>query len=146
MREFEAQGLESRLVQCSVSFNRHPGTLRGLHLQARPYGEAKLVRCTRGSVFDVIVDVRDDSPARGQWYGAVLSRDNHAMLYIPEGCAHGFQTLEADTELFYQMSEFHHPESATGFRWDDPSLDIAWPIREAILSDRDRNLPLLPQR
>jgi dTDP-4-dehydrorhamnose 3,5-epimerase len=140
-REFETRGLNPRLVQCSVSFNRGRGTLRGLHLQHAPHQEAKLVRCTRGAIFDVVADLRGGSPSFGRWYGAQLSQDNRAMLYIPEGCAHGFQTLEPDTEVLYQMSEAYHPECAGGVRWDDPALAIAWPIANPVMSERDRTLP-----
>lgn len=141
-REFEAHGLNARLVQCNVSFNRRRGTLRGLHFQVKPHEEAKLVRCTRGRVFDVIVDLREGSPTHGEHVAVILSATNLRMLYIPEGFAHGFQTLEDDTELFYQMSQAYHPESARGLRWDDPALAISWPpCGERIISDRDRQHP-----
>jgi dTDP-4-dehydrorhamnose 3,5-epimerase len=141
--EFEAHGLITSFVQCNISFNARLGTLRGLHYQAPPYGEAKLVRCTRGKAFDVMVDLGRSSPTRLQWHGVELSADNARMVYIPEDFAHGFQTLEDDTELFYQMSESHRPEAAHGLRFDDPTLAIAWPLADPILSPRDRSLPLL---
>ena len=140
-REFERHRLNPRIVQCSISFNRHAGTLRGMHYQAAPHQEAKLVRCTRGRLYDVIVDLRPDSPTFKQWTGTELTADNRRSLYIPEGCAHGFQTLDADTELVYQMSEFHHPEAARGVRWNDPAFGIAWPLADPILSEADRSYP-----
>lgn len=144
-REFEDRGLNAGLVQCSVSFNTASGTLRGMHFQATPHEEAKLVRCTRGSIFDVIVDVRRQSPTFGQWQGFELSAVNHRTLYIPEGFAHGFQTLEADTEVSYQMSEFFHPESACGFHHADSQIGIQWPLPVEVISQKDSELPsLLP--
>lgn len=136
--EFAEHGLNGRLVQCSVSFNKKKGTLRGLHYQEAPYSEAKLVRCSKGSIYDVAVDLRPDSPTFLQHVAVMLSAGSHAMLYVPEGCAHGFQTLEPDTEVFYQMSEFYHPECARGFRWDDPAFGIGWPADERTISERDR--------
>ena len=121
VHEFEAHGLNPRLVQCNVSFNNKRGTLRGMHFQAAHHMEAKLVRCTRGAIYDVALDLRPESPAYKSWVAVVLSAENRKMLYIPEGCAHGFLTLEDETEVFYQMSEFYHAESAAGVRWDDPT-------------------------
>ncbi len=145
--EFEERGLNARLVQCNVSFNRKRATLRGLHYQAKPYQEAKLVRCTRGAVYDVIVDLRADSPAYLRWEAAELTEDNRRMLYVPEGCAHGFQTLEDGTEVFYQMSETYRPEYARGVRWDDPAFGIRWPDGERIISVRDNGyLDFVPER
>ena len=142
--DFESRGLNPGLVQCSTSFNTHAHTLRGLHYQCAPHLEAKLVRCTRGAVFDVMADLRKDSPAFGQWIGEELSADNRKMFYIPEGLAHGFQTLEDKTEILYQISTYFAPQSAAGLRWDDPDLAIEWPLaRDRIISDRDRKLPLL---
>jgi dTDP-4-dehydrorhamnose 3,5-epimerase len=141
--EFEAHGFDACVAQCNVSFNRKRGTLRGLHYQAEPYAEAKLVRCTRGAVCDVIVDIRAASPSRLQWYAVELTADNHRALYVPKGFAHGFQTLTDDTELFYQMSEPYHPGSARGLRWDDPLLAVRWPIAAAVVSPRDAAFPLL---
>ncbi len=140
-RAFIAHGLNPRLVQCNVSFNRRRGTLRGMHYQVAPYAEAKLVRCTRGAIYDVIIDLRPDSPTFTQWIAVELTADNHRMLYIPEQFAHGFQTLEDNTEVFYQMSEFYAPECARGVRWNDPAFAIAWPPAERIISERDRHYP-----
>lgn len=137
-REFEDHGLNPRLVQCSLSFNKHRGTLRGMHYQAGPHAEAKLVRCFKGSIYDVIIDLRPDSPTFKQWTSAELSADNRRMFYIPAGFAHGFQTLEDDAEVFYHMSEFYHPECARRVRWDDPAFGINWPVEEIIISSRDR--------
>lgn len=139
--EFEAQGLNPCIVQCSISFNRKRGTLRGMHFQAAPYAEAKLVRCTAGAVFDVIIDLRPQSPTYTEHVALVLSASNHTMLYVPEGFAHGFQTLEDNTEVAYQMSEFYAPESAHGVRWNDPTFGIAWPEDERIMSKRDKTYP-----
>jgi dTDP-4-dehydrorhamnose 3,5-epimerase len=141
-REFEEHGLNPNLVQCSVSFNHKKGTLRGMHYQVTPHEEAKLVRCTRGSICDVAVDLRPTSPAFGKWTAEELTADNGRALYIPGGFAHGFQTLSDNTEVFYQMSEFYHPESARGVRWNDPAFGIIWPIPNPIISERDKNLPL----
>jgi dTDP-4-dehydrorhamnose 3,5-epimerase len=142
-REFAQHGLASGLVQCSISYNRSAGTLRGMHYQRAPHEEAKLVRCIRGRAWDVVADLRPDSPSCRQWTAVELSADNRRMVYIPAGVAHGFQTLMPDTELFYQMSSFYEPAAAAGVRWDDPMLGIRWPLRDAIVSDRDRALPLL---
>jgi len=139
--EFEARGLTPRLVQCSISFNTKRGTLRGMHYQAKPYEEAKLVRSTMGSAYDVIVDLRRDSPTFTKWLGFDLTAENHRMLYIPEGFAHGFLTLEDRTEVFYQMSQIHVPDSARGVRWSDPTFGIRWPIAVQVISDRDKNYP-----
>ena len=142
-KEFAARGLESRFVQCNVSYNRLAGTLRGMHFQVEPHGEAKLVRCTMGAIYDVIVDVRPDSPTYLKWFGAEFSATNRTALFIPSGFAHGFQTLVDDSEVLYQMSEFFHPESARGVRWDDPVLAIRWPLRNFTISEKDRAYPLL---
>lgn len=141
--EFRAHGLEPAAAQCNISFNRKRGTLRGLHFQAKPHEEAKLVRCTRGTIWDVIVDLREGSPTRHLWFSAELSADNYRALYVPAGFAHGFQTLVDDSEVLYLMSEFYHPESARGLRWDDPVLGISWPFSDPVLSPRDRSYPLL---
>ena len=140
-QEFEANGLNWKLVQCSLSFNERKGTLRGIHYQAAPYPETKLVRCTRGAIYDVVVDLRPQSATYKQWIGATLTAENRQMLYVPEGCAHGFVTLEDDTEVFYQMSEFYNAESARGVRWDDPAFRIVWPLPAEVISDRDRTYP-----
>lgn len=141
--EFKAHGLDPVVAQCNVSFNRKRGTLRGLHYQAAPHAEAKVVRCTRGAIWDVIVDLREDSRTTRQWHAAELTAENRRAFYIPAGFAHGFQTLVDDTEVLYQMSEFYHPELARGVRWDDRTLAIRWPIKEAIISSRDRAFPRL---
>jgi len=135
--EFSAHGLTPDLVQCNVSFNQKKGTLRGMHYQAKPHEEAKLVRCTLGSIFDAIIDIRTGSSTFGQWFAAELSVANGRMLYVPEGFAHGFQTLEDDSEVFYQMSEKYFPESACGIRWNDPAVAIRWPLPDPIISRRD---------
>ncbi len=141
--EFAAHGLPTRFVQCNASFNAQRGTLRGLHWQNEPYAEGKLVRCTRGAIFDVAVDLRKTSPTRYRWVGTELSEQNGRALYIPPGFAHGFQTLEDDSEVFYQMTEAYHADLARGVRWDDPMFGIAWPVAVPILSDRDLSLPLI---
>lgn len=140
-REFEQHGLNSRVVQCSVSYNRRKGTWRGMHYQEAPHEEAKLVRCTMGSICDVIVDLRPGSPTFKEHLTVILSAENRKMLYIPEKFAHGFLTLEDNTEVFYQMSEFHAPESARGFRWNDPYFGIRLPLEVAVISERDRDYP-----
>jgi dTDP-4-dehydrorhamnose 3,5-epimerase len=140
-REFAQRRLDPQLVQCSVSFNRKRGTLRGMHYQDAPHREAKLIRCTMGAVYDVIVDLRVESATFRCWYGADLSAVNRRATYCPEGVAHGFQTLTDNSEVFYQLSEFHHPESARGVRWDDPAFGIEWPPAERVISERDRNYP-----
>ncbi len=139
--EFAAHGLNTELVQCNISFNRKKGTLRGMHYQTPPHAEAKVVRCTRGIIYDVIVDLRRQSPTYRQWFGVELSADNYRMLYVPEGLAHGFLTLRDDSEVLYQMSTYFAPESATGVRWDDPALNIHWPEQPILISEKDRQLP-----
>ena len=140
-RELAARGLDARIAQCSTSFSKTKGTLRGMHYQAAPVGETKLVRCTRGSMFDVIVDLRPDSPTFTRSFGAVLSADNRKAMYVPVGFAHGFQTLEDDTEVFYQISEFYSADHSRGVRWDDPAFGIAWPAAERTIAERDRGHP-----
>lgn len=140
-QEFERHGLNPRIAQCNVSFNAKRGTLRGMHYQAKPHEEAKLVRCTHGGVWDVIVDLRPDSRTFKLWHGVELSAENGRALYIPEGMAHGFQTLTDDAELLYLMSQFYHPESARGARWDDPAFGIDWPLANPHMSERDRTFP-----
>jgi dTDP-4-dehydrorhamnose 3,5-epimerase len=144
-RDFEARGLDPGIAQCSVSWNHHRGTLRGLHLQIAPHEEVKLVRVTRGAVWDVIVDLRRESPTFKRHFGITLSAENQHELYIPFGMAHGFQTLEDGTEVFYQISEFYAPESARGYRWDDPAFAIPWPEPVTVISEKDRTLPLFPE-
>jgi dTDP-4-dehydrorhamnose 3,5-epimerase len=141
--EFEQHGLNPRLIQCNISFNNKRGTVRGMHFQEKPYEEAKLVRCTRGAMFDVAVDLRSDSPTRFQWAGVELTADNRLMFYIPEGFAHGYQTLVDDTEISYQMSQSYHSEAARGLRWDDPVLGIEWPQEVTVISERDKAFQLL---
>jgi dTDP-4-dehydrorhamnose 3,5-epimerase len=140
-REFQEHGLNPNLVQCNISYNKKKGTLRGMHLQLAPFVEAKLVRCTRGKIYDVIIDLRQGSPTCLQWLGVELFASSHQMLYVPEGFAHGFQTLEDDTEVFYQMSEFYSPECSRGLRWDDPVFGIAWPLPVSVISSKDATLP-----
>jgi dTDP-4-dehydrorhamnose 3,5-epimerase len=140
-REFRQHGLNPHLAQCSISFNRRKGTLRGMHYQAAPHAEAKLVRVTRGVVYDVIIDLRPKSPTYKRHLGLELSADNYRMLYVPEGFAHGFITLAEATEVFYQMSEFFTPASTQGLRWNDPAFGVAWPVSQPILNDRDQSYP-----
>jgi dTDP-4-dehydrorhamnose 3,5-epimerase len=137
-REAEANALIPRFVQCNVSFNKLKGTLRGLHYQLPPYAEAKLVRCTRGAIYDVIVDLRAESATFLQWFAVELTANNHKMLYIPKRFAHGFQTLEDQTEVFYQMSDFYVPEAASGIRWDDVRVAVRWPHEVTAISAKDR--------
>jgi len=139
--EFEAHGLDARVAQCNVSFNHRKGTLRGMHFQAAPFAEAKLVRCTSGAIYDVIIDLRPESPSFKRHVAVELSVGNHRMLYIPEGLAHGFQTLEDDTEVFYQMSQVYAAEYARGVRWNDPAFGIEWPPADRTIVERDRNYP-----
>jgi dTDP-4-dehydrorhamnose 3,5-epimerase len=140
-REFSAEGLAPQWVQCNISFSRQRGTLRGMHYQAAPYEESKLVRCTMGAIYDVIIDLRAQSPTFRQWLAVELTADNRRMLFVPKGFAHGFQTLANDTEIFYQMSQFYAPEYAHGVRWDDPAFKVSWPAEERIISERDRGFP-----
>jgi len=140
-REFTAQGLPDRWAQCSISFNRWRGTLRGLHYQRPPHEETKLVRCTMGAIYDVVLDLRRDSPTFRKYVAVELSASNREMLYIPHGCAHGFQTLVNDTEIFYQISAVYAPDHAAGVRWDDPAVGIWWPCPDPIVSERDRSYP-----
>jgi len=140
-REFERQGLNPLVVQCNISHNAKKGTLRGMHYQVTPHEEVKLVRCTTGSIYDVIIDLRKESASFKKHFGVTLSPENRKMLYVPEKFAHGFITLEDNTEVFYQMSEFYAPKSARGFRWNDPAFSVDWPLGVTIISDRDRNYP-----
>lgn len=142
--EFEANGLNPRLVQCNISFNKARGTLRGMHYQVAPFEEAKLVRCTMGAIYDVIIDLRPASPTYKQHFGLTLTPDARNMLYIPEGFAHGFLTLSDNTEVFYQMSEFYAPECARGLRWNDPAFNIHWPEIVQVISERDATYPDFP--
>ncbi|MBM4067438.1 MAG: dTDP-4-dehydrorhamnose 3,5-epimerase [Planctomycetes bacterium] len=138
-RELAERGLNAELAQCSFSYNRQMATLRGMHYQAAPHAETKIVRCAAGAIFDVIVDLRPESPTRGRWHGVELTRRNRQSLYVPEGFAHGFQTLEDDTEVLYLISAFHEPTAARGIRWDDPAINIRWPLSPSVISARDRS-------
>ena len=139
--EFRDHGLNPSLAQCNISYNRKKSTLRGMHFQAPPRAEAKLVQCLRGSIYDVIIDLRADSPTFLKHAGVVLAAQEHTMIYVPEGFAHGFITLEDDTEVFYQMSEFYAPGFARGFLWNDPAFAIVWPAQPLVISERDTGYP-----
>ncbi|HKV98482.1 MAG TPA: dTDP-4-dehydrorhamnose 3,5-epimerase [Vicinamibacterales bacterium] len=140
--EFASHGLSAEFVQCNDSFSEHRGTLRGLHYQAAPYGEVKLVRCVRGAVFDVLVDLRPDSPTYTRWFGAELTAANRRMLYVPEGCAHGYLTLEDQSEVVYPVTCAYRPDAERGVRWNDPRFGIAWPrVEPMTLSPKDRQWP-----
>lgn len=141
-KEFSDRGLNPNLVQCNISFNTKKGTLRGMHYQAKPHEEAKLIRCTKGAIYDVIIDIRPDSSTFKKWIAVELNSENHKMLYVPEGFAHGFQTLEDNTEVFYQMSEFYHSTGEQGIRWDDPEFQLEWQSTNKIISERDRSYAL----
>jgi dTDP-4-dehydrorhamnose 3,5-epimerase len=136
-REFEEHDLNPNFVQCSISFNPVRGTLRGMHYQKAPFQEAKLVRCTAGSIYDVAIDLRDGSDTFGRWFGVELSAANRRSLYIPEGFAHGFQTLEDNVEVFYQITEYYHPECGARVAWDDPAFNIKWPLLPTVVSPAD---------
>ena len=139
--EFEAHGLETRMVQRNVSYNGAQHTLRGMHFQQEPYDEVKLVSCAIGAIYDVAIDIRADSPTFGQWFGAELRQDNGAMLYVPRGCAHGYLSLESDSTVEYLISEFYHPEVAGGIRWDDPFFAVQWPAEPSVVNARDATFP-----
>jgi dTDP-4-dehydrorhamnose 3,5-epimerase len=141
-REFEERGLTGCFVENNISYNHRRGTLRGLHYQAAPYGQAKLVRCTRGAIFDVAVDLRPNSPTFRKWVGLELSAQNRLMMYLPGDLAHGFQTIEDDTEVFYQVSTFYQPEANMGWRWNDPAFSIEWPLPDdCVINKRDATYP-----
>ena len=140
-KDFSAHGLEIRIAQCSVSFNRKKGTLRGMHYQVSPFEEVKLVRCDRGAIYDVIVDLRRDSPTFKKHFAVQLDTQNGKMLYVPAGFAHGFQTLEDNTEVFYQMSQIYSAEQARGVRWNDRAFGIRWPEDRRTILERDQNYP-----
>ena len=143
-REFGAAGINSAFKQCNMQYNVHRGTLRGMHIQSEPYAEEKLVRCTRGAIFDVIVDLRPESATYRQWFGAELSEENRRMLYVPKGAAHGYLALADGTEALYMVTEFYAPECEWGVRFDDPAFGIAWPeVGQFIVSDKDRAWPLV---
>lgn len=139
--EFEIRGLMPKFVQCNLSYNGKRGTVRGMHYQRPPHEEAKLVHCIRGELYDVIIDLRPSSKTYRQTFATHLNRNSGTMLYIPEGFAHGFQTLQDETEVLYYMSSPYKPEAAAGIRWNDPSFSISWPLEVAIISDRDRRYP-----
>lgn len=140
-REFALHGLTSRVVNTNVSFNGKRGTLRGMHYQVAPYEETKLIRCTRGAIYDVIIDLRRDSPSYGRWLEVELTAANYTLLYVPRQFAHGYQTLEDNTEVMYQVSQVYSPESARGVRYDDPVFGIRWPLKVEVISDRDARWP-----
>ena len=140
-REFKDHGIDTKFVQCNISFNKKKGTLRGLHYQSAPYEEAKLVRCTMGAIYDVIVDLRPSFKTFTQWFSLNMTAENRRMIYIPEGFAHGFLTLEDNTEVFYQMSEFYSPGYGRGIRWDDLNFGIKWPETVQVISDQDKSYP-----
>jgi len=146
LREFAQQGIEFMPVQANIGFSIRTGTLRGLHFQVKPALEAKLVRCTRGALFDVIADLRPHSPSYCQWYGVELQADRYQMLFVPEGCAHGYQTLADNTDLFYMTSQYFTPSAARGIRFDDPVFGIKWPLIPTIISEQDRNWPLFSEK
>jgi len=137
-QEFQDHGLETGLAQCSLSFNRRQGTLRGMHLQLPPHAEAKLVRCTRGAIYDVVLDLRLGSATFGAWVAETLTADSRCAVYVPPGCAHGFETLADDSEVFYQISQLYAPEHGWGARWNDPRFAIQWPLPVSVMSERDR--------
>ncbi len=140
-REFQDHGVDLTFVQCNIAVNAKRGTLRGMHYQVAPHGTTKLVRCTGGSIYDVIIDLRPESETFRKHFAVVLTAENRNMVYVPPGFAHGYQTLEDETEVFYQMSEFYDPESERGMRWDDPSFGISWPLEVTVMSTRDRGCP-----
>jgi len=137
-KKFEDLGLSPKIVQCNISFNEKRGTIRGMHYQAKPFEEDKTIRCTKGSIFDVVIDLREQSKTFKKWLGINLSAAEQKMIYIPKGFAHGFQTLEDNTEVFYQMSEFFTPECSRGIRWDDATFQIKWPLKSTMISEKDR--------
>ena len=137
--EFEAHGLNTRIVQANVSYNKKKGTLRGMHYQKAPHEETKLVRCVRGAIYDVIIDLRPTSPTRGPWIGVELTEGNYKMLYVPENFAHGFETLEDESEVIYQVSQFYTPGAENGIRWDDLAFNIAWPLEVQVISEKDKS-------
>jgi dTDP-4-dehydrorhamnose 3,5-epimerase len=141
-REFTAHGLNPVVAQCNISYNRRKGTLRGLHCQAAPHGEAKFVRCTAGAIYDVILDLRPGSSMFGKWIAVELNAENRRMVYIPVGLYHGYQTLADDTEVFYQVSSFFEPSAARGVGYNDPAFAIDWPLPVSVISERDREYSL----
>ncbi len=146
VREFAERGIDFLPVQANMGFSIHKGTVRGMHFQESPALEAKLVRCTRGAIFDVALDLRPESPTYSKWYGTELSADNGRMLYVPRHCAHGYQTLEDDTEMFYMTSELYTPNAVRGVRFNDPEFNIQWPLVATVVSEQDLNWPLVERR
>jgi dTDP-4-dehydrorhamnose 3,5-epimerase len=142
--ELRARGLETHIAQSSIAVTARKGTLRGMHYQREPWGEVKLVRCTRGAVYDAVIDLRPRSSTFRQWFAVELTADNRRLLYVPKGLAHGYQTLEDDTEISYQMSTPYHPEAAAGVRWNDPAFGVRWPIDVTAIADRDAAYPDFP--
>jgi len=140
-KEFEEHGLDHEIAQCNFSKSRKKGTLRGMHYQEAPHSEVKMVRCMSGSIYDVIVDTRKDSPSYMKWFGVELTEENYKMLYIPKGLAHGFQTLKEDSVIFYMVTEFYNKEAEGGVRWDDPAFNISWPLEVTEISDKDKSYP-----
>lgn len=140
--EFEQYGLNPNIAQANISYNKKRGTLRGLHMQLAPHGESKLIRCSRGSIFDVIVDLRTNSETYTKWFGIELSAESYRMLYVPEGFAHGFITMEDDTDVEYQISQFYAPDAAVGYLWNDPAFNIKWPIYPEYISEKDKQNPV----
>jgi dTDP-4-dehydrorhamnose 3,5-epimerase len=139
MEEFRKHGLDSAIVQCNISYNKKKGILRGMHFQKKPFEESKIVSCPKGCIYDVVLDLKQDSDTFGQWVAVELSDENYKMLYVPKGCAHGFQVIKDETMVFYQMTEAYHPECACGVRWDDPLFDIKWPISKNLtISEKDK--------
>ena len=139
--ELGNHGLKAEIAQVNINFNKQRGTLRGMHYQAAPYGECKIIKCTRGAVFDVVIDLRKDSPTYLDWIGVELTGDNFRMLYVPENFSHGFITLEDQTEICYMVTQFYTPEAERGIRWDDPSFNIKWPLHPQVISDKDSSYP-----
>ncbi len=142
-KQFRKHGLDTQLLQGNISFNKQKGTIRGMHYQIKPFEENKLVRCTRGKIFDVIIDLRPKSKTYRNWFGVDLTAENYKMVYVPKGFAHGFQTLKNDTEVFYQMSDNYNPESARGIRWNDKTIGIYWPLMPTKISKKDLSYNLL---
>ncbi|MBA7705193.1 dTDP-4-dehydrorhamnose 3,5-epimerase [subsurface metagenome] len=140
-KEFRKKGLTSHFVQCNIAWSNAKSTLRGMHYQIAPHSEVKMVRCTRGAIYDVIIDLRPDSPTYCKWSAVELTPNDNKMLYVPEGFAHGYQTLEPDTEVSYWMSNFYSPDAQRGIRWNDPAFGIHWPIPDPILSEKDLSYP-----
>ena len=140
-KEFASRGISSELAQANLSFSQRAGTFRGMHFQRAPHEEMKMVRCLHGAIFDVVLDLRPDSPTYCQWHGEEINSDNRRMMVVPEGCAHGFQTLVDNTEILYLVSEAYAPESESGVRWDDPTFDIKWPLSASEMSERDSSYP-----